>query len=179
MDRLELEIEVDAGLSIAQLAERFGCSKGSIRYWLNKYRLKTLNRAKRDSTPQAIAARKAGLERFLGSCPKHGVAEFVARDGASFRCARCRVDAVSSRRRRVKQTLVLEAGGCCQICGYHRYQGALAFHHLDPRAKLRAIANQGSTVAIETLRVEARKCVLLCHNCHAEVEGGVTQVSLH
>jgi hypothetical protein len=74
---------------------------------------------------------------------------------------------------------VLEAGGCCQICGYDRYQGALAFQHLDPRAKVRTTANRGSTVAIETLRAEARKCVLLCHNCHAEVEGGVTQVSLH
>ena len=74
---------------------------------------------------------------------------------------------------------MLEAGGCCQICGYDRYQGALGFHHLDPRTKVRTVANQGSTVAIETLRAEVQKCVRLCQNCHAEVEGGMTQLSLH
>jgi hypothetical protein len=152
--------------------------QGSVRYWLGNYEL-TLNRSKRDSTPEVIAARKAGLKSFTGSCPKHGEAEFVLRDGGTFRCARCRIEAVTARRRRVKETLVFEAGGCCQVCGYDRYRRALAFHHVDPRTKVRTIANRGSTVAIETLRAEAQKCVLLCHNCHAEVEGGVMQVSLH
>lgn len=35
------------------------------------------------------------------------------------------------------------------------------------------------TIAIETLRNEASKCVLLCHNCHDEVEGENAQLSLH
>jgi hypothetical protein len=32
----------------------------------------------------------------------------------------------------------------------------------------------GLTLSLDTLRAEIRKCVLLCSNCHAEVEAGVT-----
>lgn len=170
-------MEVDAGLSIAQLAERFDCSKGSVRYWLSKYGLKTRNRPKRESSPSVLAARAAGAVSARLGCPTHGVTDFVIDVNGTYRCRACRASDVVRRRRKVKQTLVAEAGGCCQLCGYDRFQGALAFHHLDPQTKSRTIANRGVTVSIETLRAEASKCVLLCHNCHAEVEGGVTQVS--
>jgi hypothetical protein len=179
MNRLELQIAVDAGMSIAQLAKRFQCSKGSVRYWLAKYEMKTKNRSKQAAAPQAIAAREAGSRSYVGMCPTHGETEFVRRDGGLYRCARCRVDAVTARRRRVKEMLVLEAGGNCQICGYDRYAGALQFHHLDPSEKSFALARRGLAMSIDLARAEVRKCVLLCANCHAEVEGGVTRVSLH
>jgi 5-methylcytosine-specific restriction endonuclease McrA len=91
-----------------------------------------------------------------------------------YRRRRCRVEAVVRRRRKVKDTLVSEAGGRCAVCGYDRYIGALEFHHLDPSAKRLSLGGGGITLAIDVLREEARKCVLLCSNCHAEVEGGVT-----
>lgn len=65
MDRTELERAVGTGMSIAQLAETFGRSKGSIRYWLRSYGLQTTNRAKRESTDAARAARAAGLKTFV------------------------------------------------------------------------------------------------------------------
>jgi hypothetical protein len=34
-------------------------------------------------------------------------------------------------------------------------------------------------MAIDSLRAEMRKCVLLCGNCHAEVEGGLTTLPIH
>lgn len=74
------------------------------------------------------------------------------------------------------QVLVAEAGGRCCICGYDRYVGALEFHHLDPAQKRLGLAAGGLTLSLEVLRGEARKCVLVCSNCHAEVEGGVTSV---
>jgi hypothetical protein len=37
---------------------------------------------------------------------------------------------------------------------------------------------RGRTVGIDKLRAEARKCVLLCATCHAEVEAGDTEVPL-
>jgi transposase-like protein len=178
MDRIELQMEVDAGLSIAQLARRFGCSKGSVRYWLAKYGLKTHHRSGRYSSPGVLSARAAGLKTAVVECAIHGLTEFVLDTEGSFRCRACRVVAVSERRRRVKQALIEEAGGRCQLCGYDRYQGALAFHHVDPQTKTMTIA-MGITLAMETLRTETRKCVLLCHNCHAEVEAGLRHVSLH
>jgi predicted Zn-ribbon and HTH transcriptional regulator len=100
--------------------------------------------------------------------------EFVpnGRDGY-LRCPKCRSEQVAKRRRRVKAILVAEAGGACKLCGYDRYQGALEFHHRDPDAKRFGLALGGLTQAIDRLRAEARKCVLLCSNCHAEVEGGI------
>ena len=72
--------------------------------------------------------------------------------------------------------LVRWAGGACAICGYDRYVGALQFHHLDPAAKSFAINRDGATRSFAERRAEAGKCVLLCANCHAEVEGGVSSV---
>jgi len=73
-------------------------------------------------------------------------------------------------------TLVTEAGGCCCICGYDRTMRALHFHHLDPTLKRHEINAKGVAVALDKLRAEARKCVLLCSNCHAEVEDGIASV---
>jgi hypothetical protein len=78
------------------------------------------------------------------------------------------------RRRRVKHTLVTEAGGRCRLCGYARSQAALVFHHVDPSAKRFGLAGGGMTRSLARAREEARKCLLLCANCHAEVEAGVT-----
>jgi len=35
---------------------------------------------------------------------------------------------------------------------------------------------RGLTRSLEDLRKEARKCVLLCSNCHAEVEAGMVSI---
>ncbi len=81
------------------------------------------------------------------------------------------------RRRRVKQILVEEAGGRCRLCGYDRSVAGLHFHHVDPCQKQFGLAHGGMARSIERLRAEARKCVLLCSNCHAEVEAGISSIS--
>jgi hypothetical protein len=74
----------------------------------------------------------------------------------------------------MKPHLVEEAGGRCCICGYDRYVGALEFHHLDPGQKRHDVSKYGVTLSLAAARDEASKCVLLCSNCHAEVERGVS-----
>jgi hypothetical protein len=51
---------------------------------------------------------------------------------------------------------------------------ALHFHHVDPAKKRIELNAKGIALALDTLRTEAAKCVLLCSNCHAEVEGGMS-----
>ncbi|MGH2936104.1 MAG: hypothetical protein ACRDL2_16545 [Gaiellaceae bacterium] len=47
------------------------------------------------------------------------------------------------------------------------------------RRKERLVALLGGACEIwASLLAEARKCVLLCHNCHHEVENGVTSIPL-
>ncbi len=59
-------------------------------------------------------------------------------------------------------------GGKCVLCGYSNYIGALDFHHLDPTKKTFALSVKGLCYAWSSILKEAKKCVLLCKNCHTE-----------
>jgi len=72
---------------------------------------------------------------------------------------------------------VAEAGGRCSLCGYDRYIGALQFHHRDGEVKEFGLADRGLTRSLDAVKAEAAKCVLLCANCHSEVEAGVAKVA--
>lgn len=104
-------------------------------------------------------------------CPKHGLTKFNrCNDGGYIRhrCAKCQVEAVSSRRRDLKTMAVEYKGGACMDCGYCTEQGALEFHHVDPAEKEFAIGGAGKTRSFEKMKVELDKCLLLCANCHRE-----------
>ena len=60
-----------------------------------------------------------------------------------------------------------------------RCQQVLEFHHLDPSTKKFQLGHSGRTRSLARARAEARKCVLLCANCHREVEAGITAVPLN
>lgn len=169
----ELESLVEAGMSIAQIAQNVGRSKATVRYWLGRYGLRTTGTRTRGGVREAHAA---GLEIATLRCSRHGDTDQYLDKRGYFRCKRCRTEAVTRRRRKVKEILVNEAGGRCHLCGYNRYIGALEFHHLDPATKSFGLSIRGLTPSIAALRVEAQKCVLLCSNCHAEVEGGIASI---
>lgn len=57
-------------------------------------------------------------------------------------------------------------------------KGAPASRQRDSGEKRFGLSVRGLARSIETLREEGRKCVLLCANGHAEVEGGVSSLSL-
>ena len=116
---------------------------------------------------------------ILRDCRHHGLTVWIRSvAGDRYRCKRCRSEHVTARRRRVKRLLVDEAGGRCILCGYDRYPGALQFHHMDPSTKSFALSDQGVARSLEKARAEAAKCVLICANCHAEVEEGVATIRL-
>jgi transposase len=174
--RDDLEVLVQSGKSIAEIAEAVDRSKATVRHWLIRYGLKTHNGRGRRPSEQAEAAKKAGLANVTMRCARHGETEFWLTGRGYYRCKRCRSDAVAQRRRKVKTTLVEEAGGSCCICGYGRSMRALHFHHVDPSQKRHEINAKGVAIALDKLRVEAQKCVLLCSNCHAEVEDGMSSI---
>jgi transposase len=174
--REQLEPLVERRLSQAQIARELGRSISTVRHWLKKHGLETKTFRRRRKRAQA--AIDAGLTEFIAECPQHGSTAFVVyKDGRS-RCKECAKEAVVRRRRRVKLTLIEEAGGECLLCGYDKFPGALEFHHLDPELKEFAISRRGITRGIAEVREEARKCALLCANCHAEVEGGVAELPI-
>ena len=170
IDRDVLQALLGEGLSIRAMAARLGVSYTTVRHWLRRHHLST-PRARR--LAETAEARAAGAETVEATCPVHGVTLFVRRGADGFRCRRCRSRAVDRRRKEVKRTLVAEAGGACALCGYDRSMAGLHFHHLEPAEKAFALSRRGVTLSLEAARTEAAKCVLLCSNCHAEVESGL------
>lgn len=171
LGRDALQAAVGEGLSVRQLGERFDRSDATIRYWLEKYGLQT-HRAIWRNAPVLVGP-DGQLER---ECRRHGRTEFLPRPDGAARCLKCRSEAVSIHRRRTKAVLVEEAGGACAICGYDRSPAALHFHHVRPIEKSFHLALGGYSRSLSRMRAEARKCVLLCANCHAEVEAGLARL---
>lgn len=64
----------------------------------------------------------------------------------------------------------------CIKLGDQKYAGALDFHHKDPTKKSFSLSVRGLSYSWESVLKEATKCILLCKNCHAEVETGVISV---
>jgi ribosomal protein S27AE len=171
VDPQHLRSLAEGGASIQEMGE--GVGRTTVRYWLRKLKLETQRSVRLRETR---AERENGLKRTYSRCPRHGHTAFYARPDGGFRCGRCRSEAVSKRRRSVKKKLVEEAGGRCVLCGFDQHPAALQFHHLDPSTKSFQIGEGGLTRGIERCRAEAAKCVLLCSNCHAQVEVGVKSV---
>lgn len=84
--------------------------------------------------------------------------------------------AVSERRRKLKQMAIEYGGGQCQICGYKKCVRALSFHHKDPNEKDFGLSARGLTRSWEKTKVELDKCILVCANCHAEIHAGITNI---
>jgi transposase len=171
LEKEELERFLSAGLSLREIADRLGRSLATVRYWVRQYELRP-NGRRRPGPGE-------GPREATFQCQHHGPTQFVLEGRGYYRCRRCRSEAVSKRRRRVKDKLVEEAGGSCVLCGYNRCRRVLQFHHLDPSTKRFHLGHAGVTRSLARSRAEARKCVLLCANCHGEVEAGLATVPLN
>lgn len=73
-----------------------------------------------------------------------------------------------TKRDKVKKELIALAGGGCKICGYNRSPWSLTFHHRVPHEKEFSLSDLVSYSA-KRVQEEAKKCDLLCQNCHMEL----------
>lgn len=79
------------------------------------------------------------------------------------------VEYASIARKNKRRKLIKLNGTKCQYCGYDNYTGSLCFHHEDPQQKDFPLTVANMNKAFELLKDEARKCILLCKNCHMEL----------
>ena len=172
LTREQLEPLVWQGLTVRAISEALGVSASTVRHWMAKFDLRTQrHRANR----HLGADRKPAIT--IDTCAHHGRTEYILEGRGAYRCKRCRSEAVTRWRHRVKETLIAEAGGACALCGYERHPAAMHFHHIDPSTKEFSLSQEGVTRSLARARAEAQKCVLLCANCHAEVEAGAASVA--
>jgi transposase len=166
-DRATLEQLVTEGATLKEIALSLDRSIATVRYWLRRWGI-----TRRDSRLTRVDPATAPRE-VMRVCRRHARAVFRLDTRGTYRCVLCAQERVAERRRHIKRILVEEAGGCCAACGYDRLPAALHFHHINAAEKSFGLSARGLSRGIQRAREEARKCVLLCGNCHAEVEGGV------
>ena len=173
LSKSALEADVARGMSIRGIGLAHGVSEGTVKHWLRRYGLQTSQAARMQASE---VAHRTQNEVFEIECAHHGLTAHILEGRGCFRCTKCRSESVARRRRKVKAMLVEEAGVACRRCGFAEHPAALHFHHPDPATKEFSLSTAGFTRSIERARAEARKCVLLCSNCHALVEAGVASV---
>lgn len=170
-DRRRLEQLAADGATLHEIAAALDRSVSTVRYWLDRWDI-------RRERPSARAVQSADAPPTIErTCHRHGLTAFRLEGRGYYRCLRCRQERVSEWRRRVKRRLISEAGGRCIVCGYDRCAGALQFHHRDPATKCFSLSDNGVARNLSLARAEAAKCVLLCANCHAEVENGYIKLT--
>lgn len=160
----EYERLIEAGFTQRQISKELGVSHTTVRYWLQRYGLKTKTIRHRP--------RAENDERYVErQCRNHGLTSFIfEKSNNSYRCQKCRSGRVSEDRRKLKLRLVAEAGGSCLICGYNKSPWALHFHHRNPDDKEFEIGLLIRDRNYDRAAYEAAKCDLVCANCHAELE---------
>ena len=119
---------------------------------------------------------------MIKECKKHGLTEHHLYGNGknhkkTYKCLKCNVDAVKRRRHTVKEKAVAYKGGKCVKCDYNKCISALEFHHPDKNKEF-GIGAKGYTRSWEKLKLELDKCILVCSNCHKEIEEELQNASV-
>ncbi|MFA7289203.1 MAG: hypothetical protein WC055_10025 [Melioribacteraceae bacterium] len=159
---------INENLSTRKIADKVGKSQGTIKYWLAKYDLKTnylVHNVKEqlDYKVCSVCNIELKIDKFYKGNNKVNRHSY---------CKSCLNSLTVDRQRNLKKQCIKYKGGKCIVCNYDKYDGALEFHHLIPEEKDFTIG-QYKNRSFENLKSELDKCVLLCSNCHREVEGGI------
>ncbi len=108
----------------------------------------------------------------IKKCSKHGDTIHVSGIRSSgtirWRCRKCSVDAVTKRRKVIKEKAIEYKGGKCSKCDYDKCKEALEFHHTNLSEKEFSLGTKGHSRSWERIKKELDKCVMLCANCHRE-----------
>ena len=80
-------------------------------------------------------------------------------------------------RLRTKKKAIKCLGGKCRVCAYNKCPGALDFHHVNPSEKKFQIADAlRNPKSWDKIKIELKKCILLCNICHIEYHEGIIDI---
>ncbi len=72
------------------------------------------------------------------------------------------------KRKRFRASLIKGFGNKCQICGFDECIGILQFHHDHNKVEAISIMIR-KNIPYKKIEEEAKKCQLLCPNCHMRI----------
>lgn len=85
-------------------------------------------------------------------------------------CEAHKKSTVPEYRKRIKVSLVEAFQHKCCICGLEDDPCLYDFHHLIPEEKEFGIGNGTTTRSKQAYADEAKKCIMVCGNCHRRIE---------
>ncbi len=170
MDKNVLSELLNSGESINSISKKTGKSLTSVRYWCNKFGLKSKHKQFKESEEKEYSD-----FRFCPSCKENcKIEDFYQRRGklnSSTYCKKCTTIQTVKRTQNLKKLMVDYKGGKCEKCGYNAYLGALEFHHLNPKEKDFHPSQLKRYTFDDKVKKELDKCILVCANCHREIHG--------
>ncbi len=116
---------------------------------------------------------------LIKKCTHHGDTDFILENRNAYRCKKCRSESIAKKRKIIKERLIDIFGGKCIICEYNKCDAALEFHHLDPEKKSFDLSKRNYYRSFDKILEEAKKCILVCANCHREIENNLVQIPLY
>tara|TARA_R110000868_G_scaffold307171_1_gene568627 strand:- start:11 stop:946 length:936 start_codon:yes stop_codon:yes gene_type:complete len=156
---------VEQGLSIYQIKKLTNKAHSTVRYWLNKYNLKTKHKSFKNGYEYSIRVIKNNQYCSVCNCHLNNETGYFRQNKGYYSpvCKNC----ITEKRRSDKFKAVNYKGGSCIKCGYNKNITVLEFHHLNPEEK-EVTPSQLNGKSWEKLKKEIDKCILLCSNCHRE-----------
>lgn len=151
------------GISIKQIVAKLGCSKSTVSKWC------AILSNNKEIIESNIKNRKPDYGKQY---EMQLLSHLVTRENDAKRIWTIKT------RELAKKFLVAAGNNKCQACGYDKYMGNLTFHHIDPSLKEFELNGMRLTYNLLRLINEAKKCALLCHNCHGEYHAGVRDKQL-
>ena len=145
---------IEEGLSQREMGKKLSLSQTSIRHWLSKFSLKTLDRKDR----------RRLKPHFCRLCGDKNPENFYGDDKEV--CGKCHNERTKRLGKEKSKYAREKLGGKCIVCEYDKYQSALDIHHLNPKIKDKNFKSMRGW-SIERIDREIKNCVLLCRNCHS------------
>lgn len=173
MNQEWLEQLVRDGKSITEIANASGKGKSTVRHWLAKYKLVTSGISGGRKLHPETATHKtcASCESAL---PFDCFRQRKDRNCLATNCKKCEAAAAANAQNATKRFCVDYKGGKCVKCNMMYELSQYAFHHTDPKEKDFSLSEHRRW-SIVRLQGELDKCILVCHNCHAEIHNEITK----
>lgn len=153
-----------SGSSLRKIQEELGCSRSTISKWCATLK-----------ENQDIISNNLAIRSRYGTEGIHKRRNIELLRQAKPNNPSWFSDYKSRLRDATKAYLLFLAGGKCQICNYSRCKDGLVFHHIKQSTKNFNLSGMKLTYNIIKVLEEAKKCCLLCSNCHAEVHAGLVK----
>lgn len=108
-----------------------------------------------------------GLQTKCKDCHKSYVKKHYLENKQSYR------ESSISRRSKIRSWISNLKSSCgCLFCSEKAYQ-CLDFHHLDGNEKELTLSEAKNSMSNEDLIKEAKKCIIVCSNCHRKIHANL------